>query len=81
MTGSYIDGGVPLFPYGFDGVIDGSDDDGLLLFAGYEDLYEVAIRPPGDWTITIKGTALDGTEITKDFTWTLLDPCSPPASV
>ena len=67
---------------GFDGVFDGGVDDGKLTLSAILDQYVDGTRPAGLYTFTITGTPYGSQPAkTAEFTWFLIDPCSPPEAL
>ena len=67
--------------FDFDGVIDGTSDDGVLIFTPTVDDYTNGTYEPGEYEVTITGTpdkATDGRTDTVKITIILLDPCASP---
>ena len=65
----------------FDGVIDGTDSDGVLIFTPTLDDYQNGTYEPGDYEVTITGSpdkAIDGRSAEVKITIKLLDPCASP---
>ena len=65
----------------FDGVIDGTNSDGELIFTPTLDDYQNGTYEPGTYTVTITGTpdkATDGRTEDVEITVILLDPCEAP---
>ena len=68
----------------FDGFIDGTESDGVLVFRPSTADYLSGRYEPGEYEVTITGTpykATDGRSDSAKFTITLLDPCDPPVSI
>ena len=68
----------------FDGTYDNQATDGKLTFSADQDDYLTKKYPPGEYTVTITGTAdksIDQITKTAKFTLTLIDPCNPPVSI
>ena len=65
----------------FDGVIDGTESDGVLIFTPSLVDYQSGKYEPGDYEVTISGTpdkVTDGRTETVKITITLIDPCDSP---
>ena len=65
----------------FDGEINYEPTDGVLTFSADSDDYENDTHLPGEYRVTIKGTAyqaLDQRFVLASFVLTLNDPCYPP---
>ena len=68
----------------FDGTYDNQATDGKLTFSAVQNDYLTQKYPPGEYTVTITGTAeksIDQVTKTATFTLTLVDPCDPPDSL
>ena len=69
--------------FSFDGVFDGLGDDGVLKFKPTGGDYSTMVYPPGEYQVTICGTAEGSSpsqEVNETFEFTLNDVCDPPTS-
>jgi hypothetical protein len=67
--------------FNFDGVIDGTNSDGTLVFTPTLEDYQNGIYEPGEYEVTIQGQpdkATDERTETVTIKITLLDPCDSP---
>ena len=63
----------------FDGVFNGDATDGQLTFSADSNAYENGVVTPGDYVVTITGTAVTSSDTkTATFTISMVDPCDPP---
>ena len=66
----------------FDGVFNGDATDGQLTFSADSTDYENGVVTPGDYVVTITGTAVTSSDTkTATFTISMVDPCDPPVSI
>lgn len=84
ITNTYIGCADLPFDGSFDGSLDASNQvsDGKMTFVASTSDYLNDVYPPGEYEITIKGTATtSGEEVFTTFVLTIVDPCNPPVSM